>query len=120
MREGQRPGMHEDPDQNARTQNGMRDARTHVNRQKARRGIEPPRTVAEQDAELVVTGDDGKVRRDPVGAAQRQHTERDDGVGGAWIDTSQRANDPDVDKDVFFEKLPDRHATRAEQRDAEP
>ena len=30
-------------------QNGMRDARTHVNRQKSRRGIEPPRTVRDNE-----------------------------------------------------------------------
>ncbi|MCW2922639.1 MAG: hypothetical protein JWM98_43 [Thermoleophilia bacterium] len=109
--------MEPDGTQNAKTQNGMRDARTHVNRQKTRRGIEPPRTVAEQVEELVVEGDDGRRRRDPVGAAEAQRTERDNGVGGAWIDTTQRANEPGVDEAVFFEKLPERHAERAERHD---
>lgn len=109
--------MEPDPTQNAQTQNGMRDARTHVNRQKTRRGIEPPRTVAEQVEELTTEGQDGRRRRDPVAAAEAQHTERDNGVGGAWIDTSQRANDPGVDESVYFEKLPGRHAERAERHD---
>ncbi len=104
--------MEPDHDQNARTQNGMRDARTHVNRQKGRHGIETPRTVAEQLDEVVSADDDGVRRRDPVKAAERQHVERDNGVGGAWIDRSQRANDPRVGEEVFYEKLPDRHLDR--------
>ena len=75
-------------------QNGMRDARTHVNRQKSRRGIEPPRTVREQLDELE-TQVDGVRRRDPVAAAAKQHVERDNGV--------------------YYEKLPDRHARRADR-----
>ena len=47
-------------------------------------------------------------------AAMLQHTERDNGVGGAWIDRSQRVNR--FDDDVFFEKLPDRHSERADRR----
>ena len=98
-----------------RMQNGMRDARTHVNRQKARRGIEPPRTVAEQQAELEVVDEQGRRRRDPLRAAEAQHTHRDNGVGGAWIDVSQRAND--AFEDIFYEKLPDRHLVKARIRD---
>ena len=105
--------MHEDHVSNARMQNGMRDARTHVNRQKGRTGLEPPRTVTEQLDELV-TEIDGHRRRDPVKAAERQHTERDNGVGGAWIDRSQRVNT--YDDEVYFEKLPDRHEQRAQAR----
>ena len=106
--------MHEDQVHNARIQNGMRDARTHVNRQKKHHGIEPPRTVAEQVDELVTVDADGRRRRDPVKAAELQHTERDNGVGGAWIDTSQRVNGSD--EDVVFEKLPGRHEEHAERR----
>ena len=105
--------MHHDPDSNAKTQNGMRDARTHVNRQKSHHGIEPPRTVREQLDELVVEID-GQMKRDPVGAAEKQHVQRDNGVGGAWIDRSQRVNG--FEDDVYFEKLPDRHEERAERR----
>ncbi len=105
--------MHHDQDANAKYQNGMRDARTHVNRQKTRRGIEPPRTVREQVEELVVEVD-GQRRRDPVGAAEAQHVARDNGVGGAWIDRSQRVNH--YEDAAYFEKLPDRHEQRAEQR----
>jgi hypothetical protein len=97
-------------------QNGMRDARTHVNRQKSHNGIEPPRTVREQLDELV-TEIDGQRRRDPVRAAELQHVERDNGVGGAWIDRSQRVNR--YEDEVYFEKLPDRHAKRAERRQLE-
>lgn len=104
--------MHPDQTHNARTHNGMRDARTHVNRQKGHHGIETPRTVREQLDELVSVGEDGRRRRDPVKAAAAQHTHRDNGVGGAWIDRSQRANG--VDADVRFEKLPDRHEHRAD------
>ncbi|MCW2926336.1 MAG: hypothetical protein JWM86_304 [Thermoleophilia bacterium] len=107
--------MHEDPDENARTQNGMRDARTHVNRQKGRHGIETPRTVAEQVDELITVGPDGQRRRDPVHAAEAQHTERDNGVGGAWIDRSQRANAIPVDE-AYYEKMPGRHEEKAERR----
>lgn len=94
-------------------QNGVRDARTHVNRQKSRRGIEPPRTVREQIAECIdMSG--GHPRRDPVAAADAQHVQRDNGVGGAWIDLSQRANDhPDLRDEIFYEKLPDRQEQRA-------
>lgn len=104
-----------EPDQtpSARMQNGMRDARTHVNRQKGPDGIEPPRTVAEQVEELTSTGEDGRRRRDPVQAAEAQHTRRDNGVGGAFIDTTQRANDSFPD--IVFEKLPDRHEERADK-----
>lgn len=105
--------MHHDHDANAKMQNGMRDARTHVNRQKSHHGIEPPRTVREQLEELV-TEIDGQRRRDPVRAAELQHTERDNGVGGAWIDRSQRVNG--LEDDVYFEKLPDRHEERADRR----
>ncbi len=105
--------MHHDHDSNARMQNGMRDARTHVNRQKSHRGIEPPRTIHEQLDELV-SEIDGQRRRDPVRAAALQHTARDNGVGGAWIDVSQRVNG--LRDEVFFEKLPDRHADRAASR----
>lgn len=104
--------MHENQDSNAKMQNGMRDARTHVNRQKSHHGIEPPRTVREQLDELV-TEIDGVRRRDPVGAAEKQHVERDNGVGGAWIDRSQRVNH--YEDDAYFEKLPDRQAQRAER-----
>jgi hypothetical protein len=107
--------MHEDHDVNARMQNGMRDARTHVNRQKTLRGIEPPRTVAEQLDELVTIDADGRRRRDPVHAAEAQHTERDNGVGGAWIDLSQKANE--AAEDIYFEKLPGRHEENARRRD---
>jgi hypothetical protein len=107
--------MQHDHVANARMQNGMRDARTHVNRQKGAHGIEPPRTVAEQLEELVTSDDDGRRRRDPVRAAEAQHTERDNGVGGAWIDVSQRVNG--ADEDVFYEKLPDRHEENARRRD---
>lgn len=108
--------MHHDHDSNARMQNGMRDARTHVNRQKAHHGIEPPRTIREQLDELV-TEIDGKRRRDPLRAAEAQHVQRDNGVGGAWIDRSQRANAfAEEEEPVFFEKLPDRHAARAARR----
>lgn len=106
--------MHPDKTQNARTQNGMRDARTHVNRQKGHHGIETPRTVAEQVEELISVDEDGRRRRDPVKAAQAQHTERDNGVGGAWIDRSQRVNG--FEEEVYFEKLPDRHEKRARAR----
>lgn len=105
--------MHEDQDSNAKMQNGMRDARTHVNRQKSHHGIEPPRTVREQLEELV-TEIDGQRRRDPVGAAEKQHVARDNGVGGAWIDRSQRVNG--LEDDVYFEKLPVRHEERARDR----
>lgn len=105
--------MHRDQMHNARTQNGMRDARTHVNRQKGHNGIETPRTLSEQLEELVSVDDEGRRRRDPVKAAEAQHTERDNGVGGAWIDRSQRVNG--IDADVRFEKLPDRHEERAEK-----
>lgn len=105
--------MHEDQVSNTKMQNGMRDARTHVNRQKSHRGIEPPRTVHEQLDELV-TEIDGQRRRDPVKAAAAQHVERDNGVGGAWIDRSQRVNH--YEDDAYFEKLPDRHEHRARQR----
>jgi hypothetical protein len=98
----------------ARMQNGMRDARTHVNRQKSRHGIEPPRTVAEQLRETVTTDEQGRRRRDPARAAEAQHTHRDNGVGGAWIDRSQRANE--FEEPVFFEKLPDRHEQHARTR----
>lgn len=107
--------MHEDHNQNARIGNGMRDARTHVNRQKSRAGIEPPRTVAEQDAELVTRDADGRVRRDPVNAAAAQHTHRDNGVGGAWIDRTQRSNESFPD--IRFEKLPGRHTRRLRRDD---
>lgn len=106
--------MHEDQVHNARIQNGMRDARTHVNRQKGHRGIEPPRTVAEQLRETVTIDEQGRRRRDPVRAAELQHTERDNGVGGAWIDTSQRVNGSH--DDVVYEKLPGRHEEKAELR----
>lgn len=108
--------MEADQTANARTQNGMRDARTHVNRQKGRHGIETPRTVAEQVDELE-TEVDGRRRRDPVKAAERQHVERDNGVGGAWLDVSQRVNDSHIV--AWYEKLPDRHEQRAanERRD---
>lgn len=107
--------MHRDQVHNARFQNGMRDARTHVNRQKGRHGIEPPRTVDEQVHELLDADEEGgHRRRDPVKAAQAQHTRRDNGVGGAWIDTSQRANE--AFDDIMYEKLPDRHEQRARSR----
>lgn len=89
-----------------RAQNGMRDARTHVNRQKSRTGIEPPRTVREQVDELTTEDSAGVRRRDPVKAAKRQETRRDNGVGGAWIDTAQRANDEEIDEGIFYEKQP--------------
>jgi hypothetical protein len=95
-------------------QNGMRDARTHVNRQKGHHGIETPRTVDEQRRELETVDEAGRRRRDPVKAAEAQHVERDNGVGGAWIDTSQRAND--AAPDIEYEKLPDRHAEKARTR----
>lgn len=106
-----------EPDQtaNARMQNGMRDARTHVNRQKTRDGIEPPRTVGEQLEELVSVDEDGRRRRDPVKAAEAQHTERDNGVGGAWIDTSQAANE--AHPETMYEKLPGRHEENFERRE---
>lgn len=109
--------MQHDHDANARIHNGMRDARTHVNRQKGHRGIEAPRTVAEQLDELV-TEIDGRRRRDPVKAAEVQHVERDPGVGGAWLDLSQRANGFEArsGEPVFFEKLPDRQARRSHDR----
>ena len=95
---------------NARINAGMTDARTHVNREKGRDGIEPPRSVREQVRETITVGEDGTARRDPVAAAEAQQVERDNGVGGAWIATSQRANDdPDLDDETYFEKLPDRH-----------
>jgi hypothetical protein len=102
--------MSEHHDANARMQNGMRDARTHVNREKSRDGIEPPRTVAEQVDELESEGGDGHRRRDPLKATERQQVERDDGVGGAWIATSQRANDlgGELGDSVEVEKAPDR------------
>ena len=106
--------MHRDQVHNARMQNGMRDARTHVNRQKGHRGIEPPRTVAEQLRELVDVDEHGHRRRDPVRAADAQHTRRDNGVGGAWIDVSQRAND--AYDDIMYEKLPGRHEVHARER----
>lgn len=106
--------MHRDQVHNARFQNGMRDARTHVNRQKGHRGIEPPRTVAEQLHEAVTVDEDGRRRRDPVRAARAQHQRRDNGVGGAWIDTTQRANNSYPD--IMYEKLPGRHEQNAERR----
>lgn len=106
--------MQEDHVHNVRMQNGMRDARTHVNRQKGHRGIETPRTVAEQLDETITTDEQGRRRRDPVKAAQAQHAERDNGVGGAWIDVSQRANDSF--DDIVFEKLPGRHEQAARRR----
>lgn len=100
-------------------QNGMRDARTHVNRQKSRGGVEPPRTIAEQRAEVETVDADGRRRRDPLHAAHAQHVRRDAGVGGAWIDLSQRAHGQEaaLGERVFFEKLPDRHANRDSARD---
>lgn len=106
--------MEPDRTPSARMQNGMRDARTHVNRQKSRHGIEPPRTVAEQQHELETVDEDGRRRRDPLRAAAAQHQHRDNGVGGAWIDVSQRAND--AFDDIYFEKLPDRHEQNARRR----
>lgn len=105
--------MQRDQQSNARIHNGMRDARTHVNRQKGHHGIEVPRTVAEQLVELV-TVIDGRRRRDPAKAAEAQHVERDDAVGGAWLDLSQRAHADEarLHEQVFFEKLPDRHERR--------
>jgi hypothetical protein len=87
-----------------RMQNGARDARTHVNRSKGRDGIEPPRTVREQldELEVQLPGETHR-RRDPVRAAAAQHVHRDNGVGGAWISTSQGAG-ANRD-DVFFEKI---------------
>jgi hypothetical protein len=112
-RAGEDTAMDDNQISSNRMQNGMRDARTHVNRQKTRRDIEPPRTVREQIAELTIEVD-GVRKRDPVGAAQAQHTHRDNGVGGAWIDTAQRANDdPELGDETFYEKLPDRHAERS-------
>ena len=100
-------------------QNGMRDARTHINRQKTRSDIEPPRTVREQIDELTAEVD-GVRKRDPVGGAAAQHVHRDNGVGGAWIDTAQQANEyPEFEDAVFFEKLPGRHAKNAETRNDE-
>lgn len=111
--------MEPDPTASNRMQNGMRDARTHVNRQKMRDGIEPPRTVAEQLAEVVTEPDEhGRRRRDPVAAAAAQAgAARDNGVGGAWIDTSQRANATNLDEGAFYEKTYDRHEKRAEGKD---
>lgn len=106
--------MQHDHVAHTRMQNGMRDARTHVNRQKSRHGIEPPRTIAEQQRELETLDEHGRRRRDPVRAARAQHVHRDNGVGGAWIDVSQRAND--AFDDIFFEKLPDRHERNARRR----
>lgn len=107
-------------DSSARMQNGMRDARTHVNRQKGRDGIQPPRTVSEQVDELTTSDGDDHRRRDPLKAAARQHVWRDNGVGGAWIDTSQRANDlgGELGDSVEFEKDPDRHEQRARHEDS--
>ena len=98
-------------------QNGMRDARTHVNRQKGQHGIEVPRTVAEQLVELT-SFIDGRRRRDPVKAADAQHVHRDDGVGGAWLDLSQHAHADEArfGERAFYEKLPDRHLDRFERR----
>jgi hypothetical protein len=107
--------MEHDQTPNARMQNGMRDARTHVNRQKGHRGIEVPRTVAEQQRELETVDADGRRRRDPVKAADAQHVARDNGVGGAWIDTTQRANASAPD--LLYEKLPGRHEQHARERD---
>jgi hypothetical protein len=109
--------MDDDQAASARFQNGMRDARTHVNRQKGRYGIEVPRTVAEQLVE-VTSVIDGRRRRDPAKAAAAQHVRRDSGVGGAWLDLSQRAQGDQarLGERAFFEKLPDRHAERAERR----
>ncbi len=109
--------MHRDQPSNARTNNGIRDARTHVNRQKGHHGIEVPRTVAEQIVELTSVID-GRRRRDPVKAAAAQHVQRDAGVGGAWLDLSQRAHADEArfGERVFFEKLPNRHADRFERQ----
>jgi hypothetical protein len=109
--------MEHDQTPNARMQNGMRDARTHVNRQKGHRGIEVPRTIAEQLHELESRGVDGRRRRDPVHAAEAQHVARDNGVGGAWIDTTQRANESAPD--LMYEKLPGRHEQHARTREDE-
>jgi hypothetical protein len=106
--------MHEDRTHNARMQNGMRDARTHVNRQKGHHGFEVPRTVAVQLDETVSVDEGGRRRRDPVKAAEAQHVERDNGVGGAWIDTTQKANESAPD--LMYEKLPGRHEERARSR----
>lgn len=111
--------MEPDPTASNRAQNGVRDARTHVNRQKTRDGIEPPRTVAEQLDEVVTEPDaGGRRRRDPVAAAEAQaDARRDNGVGGAIIDMSQRANAVDLDEGVFYEKPPRRHEKRAAGKD---
>lgn len=87
------------------TQNSVRDARTNINRAKSgRHGLEPPRTVREQIDELTVEIDGvGHRLRDPLGAAERQHTTRDNSVGGAWIGVTQRTNDER--DDVYFEKI---------------
>lgn len=102
---------------NAMIGNGMRDARTHVNRQKGHHGIEVPRTVAEQLDECV-TEVDGRRRRDPLHAARAQHTHRDDAVGGAWLDLSQhaQADAARLGEQAYFEKLPNRHEQRFERR----
>ena len=101
---------HDDQQQSGnRMQNGMRDGRTHVPRQKSRHGIEPPRTILEQLDELATEIDDQR-RRDPVRAAELQHTERDSGVGGAWVDRPRRVSR--YEDEVCFEKLPDRHEQR--------
>lgn len=94
--------MQPDEDANNRYQHSMADARTHVNRSKTRRGIEPPRTVHEQREELVDNSGDHP-RRDPLGAVEAQRTRRDNGVGGAWIATGARSYDER--DDVFFEKI---------------
>jgi hypothetical protein len=106
--------MDDHTSENAQVANGMRDSRTHVNRQKGRHGIEVPRTVEEQRAELELVGEDGRRRRDPVGAADAQRVERDDAVGGAWIDRTQRASGEEarLGEQVHFEKLPGRHERR--------
>lgn len=102
--------MEQDRDMNARINAGMTDARTHVNREKGRDGIEPPRSVREQLGELVATDEEGVRRRDPLGAARAQQTRRDNGVGGAWIATSQAANEQA--DDIVFEKIPNPGHTR--------
>ena len=114
--------MERDDNASNRAQNGMRDARTHVNRQKTRDGIEPPRTVAEQLDELVTEPDEnGRRRRDPVAAAAAQaNAARDNGVGGAWIDTSQRANACDLDEGAFYEKSAARQSRRAAGKNPNP
>ena len=101
--------MQPDPEANENYQEGARDARTHINREKGRDDIHPPRTVQEQVEELAEC-EDGHRLRDPLGAAEAQREDRGDGIQGSWISTSQRANDES--DEVVFDKIPDQEQRR--------